>query len=305
MPQDPYQLLQVSQDASQEEVRVAYRRLLRRFHPDVYKGDPAVAALNTRLLNEAYETLSDPSARSSYDHLHHRHGPHPSASSHASASSEGPFDTPRSPPREHVHLRAEPHVGAESWRRSDDRQPQGHEPPRSSEPSPRSRVAPWLVREWDDSASRFRRYGKPRWRLARWERWMLLGFLAIPLTVLAGLFLIPVSTPFNFSVGSIGEGGAFDQLTCSYQEVFPAGDQVTFSWSWEVLSLPSPGNSSFPNPEATVWSPSNQPVLQSWALAGTYTFTSQGGAYNFIAGSCWSENSPVMNIQGSYVGPYF
>lgn len=59
---DHYQLLQVRRDASPEVIAAAYRRLMRDAHPD--HGGSAEQA--TRL-NVAYETLSDPGARSRYD----------------------------------------------------------------------------------------------------------------------------------------------------------------------------------------------------------------------------------------------
>ncbi|MBN2248306.1 MAG: J domain-containing protein [Coriobacteriia bacterium] len=59
---DHYRLLQVRRDASQQVIAAAYRRLMRDMHPD-HGGDAEAA----RLLNEAYQTLSDPASRASYD----------------------------------------------------------------------------------------------------------------------------------------------------------------------------------------------------------------------------------------------
>jgi curved DNA-binding protein CbpA len=63
---DYYELLQVSPNADAEIIQVAYRRLARKWHPDVNPGDP-FAYERMKLLNEAYETLSDPRKRQEYD----------------------------------------------------------------------------------------------------------------------------------------------------------------------------------------------------------------------------------------------
>jgi curved DNA-binding protein CbpA len=65
---DPYAVLQVSQDASQDALLSAYRALARRFHPDL-SDDPAASAQMARL-NAAWETLGDPVRRAAYDRTH-------------------------------------------------------------------------------------------------------------------------------------------------------------------------------------------------------------------------------------------
>jgi hypothetical protein len=60
-----YELLGVPPSASQNEVRGAYRRAVRRFHPDVNRA-PDAARL-TMMLNEAWATLADPASRIAYD----------------------------------------------------------------------------------------------------------------------------------------------------------------------------------------------------------------------------------------------
>ncbi|OEL27636.1 Chaperone protein dnaJ 20, chloroplastic [Dichanthelium oligosanthes] len=67
-PRTFYDLLEISAAGSPDEVRAAYRRLALKYHPDV--SPPGAAAENTRRfieVQEAYETLSDPSRRASYD----------------------------------------------------------------------------------------------------------------------------------------------------------------------------------------------------------------------------------------------
>lgn len=65
MAGDYYDILGVSRSADQEEVKRAYRRLARKFHPDVNK-DPG-AEDKFKEINRAYEVLSDSEARSRYD----------------------------------------------------------------------------------------------------------------------------------------------------------------------------------------------------------------------------------------------
>ena len=62
---DLYEVLGVSRDASQEEIRRAYRRLAREHHPDV-SADPD-AEHRIKEINLAYQTLSDPARRRQYD----------------------------------------------------------------------------------------------------------------------------------------------------------------------------------------------------------------------------------------------
>jgi molecular chaperone DnaJ len=63
---DLYIVLGVSHGATESDIKRAYRRLARRFHPDVNPGDHA-AEVRFRQIVEAYETLMDPQRRSRYD----------------------------------------------------------------------------------------------------------------------------------------------------------------------------------------------------------------------------------------------
>jgi DnaJ-class molecular chaperone len=64
---DYYKTLGVSRTASEKEIKSAYRRLARQYHPDVNKDPKATDRFKS--INEAYEVLSDPKKRSKYDQL--------------------------------------------------------------------------------------------------------------------------------------------------------------------------------------------------------------------------------------------
>ncbi len=64
---DYYEILGVPRNASQEEIKRAYKRLARQYHPDVNKSPEAEERFKE--INEAYQVLSDPEKRAQYDHF--------------------------------------------------------------------------------------------------------------------------------------------------------------------------------------------------------------------------------------------
>lgn len=67
---DYYQVLGVEPGAGDTEIKTAYRRLARKYHPDVSKE--AGAEERFKAINEAYEALRDPAKRAAYDQLRAR-----------------------------------------------------------------------------------------------------------------------------------------------------------------------------------------------------------------------------------------
>ena len=70
---DYYDILELSKDASQKQIRDAYRRLALMHHPDRNKDNPE-AAERMKEINESYAVLSDPQKRSEYDTFRQTYG---------------------------------------------------------------------------------------------------------------------------------------------------------------------------------------------------------------------------------------
>src|SRR5215210_6217943 len=82
---DYYATLGVTKTSTEKEIKGAFRKLARKFHPDVNPGDKA-AESKFKEINEAYEVLGDPDKRKKYDEL----GANWRAYEQAAASGGGP-----------------------------------------------------------------------------------------------------------------------------------------------------------------------------------------------------------------------
>lgn len=65
---DPYRVIGVGADASQQDIARAYRRAAQRIHPDAQPDDPQAGA-RFQALADAYDLLRDPGRRADYDHV--------------------------------------------------------------------------------------------------------------------------------------------------------------------------------------------------------------------------------------------
>jgi len=63
---DFYKILEIEEDASEEDIKLAYRRLAKKYHPDLNKTDPKAKEKFIKL-HEAYDTLNNPQRRRIYD----------------------------------------------------------------------------------------------------------------------------------------------------------------------------------------------------------------------------------------------
>jgi len=89
---DPYEILGLSRAADDGEIHAAYRRLAKRYHPDLHPDD-STAEARFKEIAAAYERLSDREERARYDHEHPAAG-----SDDAGYSAERGYDSARSEP---------------------------------------------------------------------------------------------------------------------------------------------------------------------------------------------------------------
>ena len=90
---DYYEVLGVARDATPEQIKQAFRKLARKYHPDVAE-DKTTAEAKFKELNEANEVLRDPETRRKYDELgeHWKDGDRPPAAAHGGFGGGGDED---------------------------------------------------------------------------------------------------------------------------------------------------------------------------------------------------------------------
>ena len=94
-----YNILGVSRSASDEEIKTAYRNMIKAFHPDYYKGNPEFANKKTIELNEAYEVLKNPQSRKEYDQMLKNKVNYDYKSSYSNSSSSTTQSSKKSEPK--------------------------------------------------------------------------------------------------------------------------------------------------------------------------------------------------------------
>lgn len=62
-----YEKLGLNKNATEKEIKDAYKKLVKKYHPDVYQGDKTYAEKMIKEINEAYGVLSDPIKKAEYD----------------------------------------------------------------------------------------------------------------------------------------------------------------------------------------------------------------------------------------------
>lgn len=98
-PIDPYKVLQVDPEAEDEVIQAAYRRLARKYHPDV--AADAESAARMTAINAAWDLLGDPTRRAAHDReraaVRSSAGTGPSAGAGPSAATTAPGPRPAAP----------------------------------------------------------------------------------------------------------------------------------------------------------------------------------------------------------------
>jgi len=110
-PIDPYKILQVDPEAEDEVIQAAYRRLARKYHPDL--AETADGASRMAAINAAWEMLGEPDARRTYDR--ERTAARPTGASGATPQRPATGPSPTSPPPTPARPAPPPEVVSRDW----------------------------------------------------------------------------------------------------------------------------------------------------------------------------------------------
>lgn len=108
---DPYKTLQVDPEAEDEVIQAAYRRLARKYHPDL--ADTPDAAAKMALINVAWEVIGDPASRAAYDRA--KAAARGTASSHPGSSPAATSPATPRPPAPATPPTPPPEVVSRDW----------------------------------------------------------------------------------------------------------------------------------------------------------------------------------------------
>ena len=205
MDQTHYSALGVAQDASPEEIRRAYRRLTRQFHPDVQRSGRRNEDLQKRL-NKAWEVLRDPDRRRLYD------AQMPNQPVEPSKEWSRPNSPPTSPPTYQRTYRARSRYSRYRSAHQTDR-PYGEPRPPSEGWRPQSTKRPrGLYAQWIEGNA-----GAILW-------WVLVGIPLVGALLLAAFAIIYFLWPFCL----VGAVWSFARWVCERKE--PAPTRVCRIW---------------------------------------------------------------------------
>lgn len=301
---DLYRILGVSPNAKPDEIRSAYRRLLRRYHPDVYRGDPAVAAANCREVVDAYDVLIDPVARADYDSERFDHPPRAlrtrsRSTTHAPRPPSDP-PPPPPPPAPRVHrapvqrVARRPSSGATTpppptpagglWSlHAEDREPEG------------SRVLPRSAGFWPHWRSRIVHFRSGFFISPTMVRAILVSVLLVAVAI-----GIAATVPYNHTF-SLSVGPSTSPLAagfCGQAVSIPTAAYVSFSWHAD-----EGGSNSSSTPLIEVVGPAGSATDAVVAWVGSGGFVSQGGQYAFGIQGCYGEAEYSAQFSGEYSAP--